>query len=567
MDSWREQFIANNIMNEDNISNFTNMTCEDVIRDLNEQQMENVIQRDDIQEDEEKLISEDNTKGNQDVDISSPASVQTLPLNECCTMSTPSSSPSKQTESPSPPYQIARRKQKQLYSWSVQRKKKNYEQRNESPLRAWQQPSKTDYHNHNRKRSFSRMNGQSLDQGPNKKKQKKIDEYFCDDDLDELISINSQFMNEHFPRIVHNQNIMRQKETESIMMANQQTNALMNDILPTLSNDMEYQGNMNQTMNGENLFDIDLPDFKQLAASDNDNNDQNHNNCKHDHHKLGQSTQAIMDIIEGEVKLANILSEWQSKYQAEDNDSIPILQIGSCNITISKEDLCKLQLFGIGQVNKKWIITRLREYIILIDQHAADERIRVERFTNFIMGNNGPNSYRIMSTKLRNPYEIYIDNQDLETLQRHQQWIRNWGFQYDVMSNDNNIGVGTKIKVYKTPIIYGWTISVDELRELLHNIANMNSNAIQVYIPKCVQRVLASKACRSAIKFGDKLNDKQMSSLLKQLSECKLPFQCAHGRPTLFPIADLNQYDTTFQITHNDNKNVTNKNTAIHQIV
>ena len=249
-----------------------------------------------------------------------------------------------------------------------------------------------------------------------------------------------------------------------------------------------------------------------------------------------------MNIIDGEVKLSNILDKWQSKHQQDDTDSIPIhnVNFSSSNIRISKEDLGKLQLFGTGQIDKKWIVTRLREYIILIDQHAADERIRVERLTEFLMGPNGPNAYRIKSTKLKNPYELFVEYEQLEILEANSKWIRDWGFGYKIMKNDET---RAKIRVFQTPLIFGTAVSVDELRELLVNIGTMHSNAIQTYIPKSIQRVLASKACRSAIKFGDKLNDRQMSCLLKQLSQCRLPFQCAHGRPTLFPIADLKAYD------------------------
>merc|ERR1712087_568776 len=95
---------------------------------------------------------------------------------------------------------------------------------------------------------------------------------------------------------------------------------------------------------------------------------------------------------------------------------------------------------------------------------------------------------------------------------------------------------------FETPLIYGTAVSVDELREIVTNIGCMHANAIKTYVPKSIQRVLASKACRSAIKFGDELDVKQMNCLLKQLAGCRLPFQCAHGRPTLFPIADLKAF-------------------------
>jgi hypothetical protein len=47
-----------------------------------------------------------------------------------------------------------------------------------------------------------------------------------------------------------------------------------------------------------------------------------------------------------------------------------------------------------------------------------------------------------------------------------------------------------------------------------------------------------------AVKFGDPLYLEECEILLKNLSECQVPFQCAHGRPSLVPIVDLQHVHT-----------------------
>lgn len=47
------------------------------------------------------------------------------------------------------------------------------------------------------------------------------------------------------------------------------------------------------------------------------------------------------------------------------------------------------------------------------------------------------------------------------------------------------------------------------------------------------------KACRSAVKFGDKLNLVEQEEILKNLKNCNEPFHCAHGRPTCWLIARI----------------------------
>ena len=60
-----------------------------------------------------------------------------------------------------------------------------------------------------------------------------------------------------------------------------------------------------------------------------------------------------------------------------------------------------------------------------------------------------------------------------------------------------------------------------------------------VALPPPLFSILCSKACHGAIRFGDFLPRRQCIDLMADLALCQLPFQCAHGRPTLFPLIDL----------------------------
>lgn len=51
----------------------------------------------------------------------------------------------------------------------------------------------------------------------------------------------------------------------------------------------------------------------------------------------------------------------------------------------------------------------------------------------------------------------------------------------------------------------------------------------------------SSKACRSAVMFGDPLTPLECELLVHNLTECYLPFQCAHGRPSITPLTVINQ--------------------------
>ncbi|KAJ8086934.1 DNA mismatch repair protein [Marasmius tenuissimus] len=61
------------------------------------------------------------------------------------------------------------------------------------------------------------------------------------------------------------------------------------------------------------------------------------------------------------------------------------------------------------------------------------------------------------------------------------------------------------------------------------------------WCPSHLLELVNSKACRGAIMFNDPLNNEQCERLVQQLSETALPFQCAHGRPSLVPLTNFGQ--------------------------
>uniref|UniRef100_A0A8C8WFE0 MutL homolog 3 n=1 Tax=Panthera leo TaxID=9689 RepID=A0A8C8WFE0_PANLE len=77
------------------------------------------------------------------------------------------------------------------------------------------------------------------------------------------------------------------------------------------------------------------------------------------------------------------------------------------------------------------------------------------------------------------------------------------------------------------------------------------TGGIQGTLPLTVQKVLASQACHGAIKFNDGLSPEESYRLIEALSWCQLPFQCAHGRPSMLPLADIDHLEQEKQIKPN----------------
>jgi len=71
-------------------------------------------------------------------------------------------------------------------------------------------------------------------------------------------------------------------------------------------------------------------------------------------------------------------------------------------------------------------------------------------------------------------------------------------------------------------LIHGETLNTNELIEFLIDLDKTNGSSI----PPAVHRIVTTKACRTAIKFGQPLSIEQCRELLQNLSICQFPFQC-----------------------------------------
>ncbi|KAJ7572555.1 hypothetical protein C8J56DRAFT_989423 [Mycena floridula] len=252
-----------------------------------------------------------------------------------------------------------------------------------------------------------------------------------------------------------------------------------------------------------------------------------------------------------------------------------------------KSDLSNCSV--ISQVDKKFIACLVQRptippSLILIDQHAADERVRVERFLKQIcfgfLHNSERASCNQSSVELRDlspPIPILLTKPEVIRLAVSKEVRRafwNWGFCFSDLSGaaehigdeigDNESGY-FQVSVEKIPEVVGdKLLQGDELRDLVKGFlarletdtplnpknhgmgSEENGNASEFvwlkalrWCPKELLDLINSKACRGAIMFNDPLNREQCERLVSQLTQTAFPFQCAHGRPSLVPLTNL----------------------------
>ena len=161
------------------------------------------------------------------------------------------------------------------------------------------------------------------------------------------------------------------------------------------------------------------------------------------------------------------------------------------------------------QVHDLYIVAQVPSGILLIDQHAAHERIIYEKLR----------SRKANTKNLLFPILYTFEPGELKVFEAYRDLLDSFGFKFRDMS-------GRSIVIEGVPDIYR-SFSRDDFREIL------NSLSIKHHLPERMNELLATMACKAAIKAGKKMSKQEMMQLITDLFACETPFFCPHGRPTM----------------------------------
>ncbi|KAL8655912.1 MAG: hypothetical protein Q9226_002855 [Calogaya cf. arnoldii] len=260
---------------------------------------------------------------------------------------------------------------------------------------------------------------------------------------------------------------------------------------------------------------------------------------------------------------------------------------------LSKTGLLNAKI--VSQVDKKFILV-LTDYVphdghvpkkasvdyqtlALIDQHAADERIRIEALLAELCTPPLPEtlglkpSPGITTTLLPKPIAFQVKAQEHRLFDAHAHHFARWGILYELTKPPEAVSptrsTTTCLKVkYLPPLIAErcrlepkllidllrrevWTREEEGRRTQPSNAApttsdingsNGPSATWLTQLTTCPQGIidmLNSRACRSAIMFNDELTLTECKTLVARLAHCTFPFQCAHGRPSMVPLVTV----------------------------
>ena len=172
----------------------------------------------------------------------------------------------------------------------------------------------------------------------------------------------------------------------------------------------------------------------------------------------------------------------------------------------------------IGQVMSTYLVCQARDKMVLIDQHAAHERIAFQRMMN--QHEKG----QLEVQPLLIPQSIELDAERQAVASESEALLKSCGF---MLQQHND-----KVWMLKTiPAILSGRKTKEILLDLLDEIQTMNKTTP---MDEALESLFSCAACHSVVRAGDALSKEEIGALLKQMDESALGTLCPHGRPVYY---------------------------------
>lgn len=165
------------------------------------------------------------------------------------------------------------------------------------------------------------------------------------------------------------------------------------------------------------------------------------------------------------------------------------------------------------QFRRTYILFEHDDGLVLIDQHSAHERVLYERFMQQVSSGGAP------SQRLLMPETVHLSPADAESLEAHQAAFVRLGFELEPFG-------GHSVIVHAVPSPHR---RFDALRCLRESLATLSGDRGQT-VHAGHELLVATVACKAAVKAGDPLSLEEMQALFRALASTGLPAHDVHGR-------------------------------------
>jgi DNA mismatch repair protein MutL len=174
----------------------------------------------------------------------------------------------------------------------------------------------------------------------------------------------------------------------------------------------------------------------------------------------------------------------------------------------------------LGVLGRLYVLMENKDGLVLVDQHAAHERILFERLRSQ-MEHEGVPMQRLLL-----PLIVQITPKDFDWIITNAVTLEKMGFLLEPFGE-------LTLKIDAIPQFFRVDDPTDAIRSLVDELRSMTSATSRL---RMGEDVIAKTVCRHAIKANDKLRTPEIEQLISDLLGCELPYCCPHGRPTMIQV-------------------------------
>ena len=185
--------------------------------------------------------------------------------------------------------------------------------------------------------------------------------------------------------------------------------------------------------------------------------------------------------------------------------------------------------FALAQLHGVFILAQNAAGLVLVDMHAAHERITYEGLKAAQQGEG------IRSQPLLVPVSLDVSRREADVCEQQQEWFAALGFEVDRMGPE-------RVVVRQVPALLGDADIAALVRDVLSDLLEHGSSQ---RIQDFMNELLSTMACHGSVRANRRLSTDEMNALLRQMESTERSGQCNHGRPTWVQI-DLPELDKLF---------------------
>ena len=208
-----------------------------------------------------------------------------------------------------------------------------------------------------------------------------------------------------------------------------------------------------------------------------------------------------------------------------DSGRLPTPRVDSTDDALAaqrSQQLAVQQQFQIiGVLNKLYVLMENADGLVLVDQHAAHERILFEELRRRMEEHGVP------TQKLLLPHTFDMPPRDGDWIERNISILQKMGIGIE------SFGPGT-FKIDSLPGFLSVSDPAQFMRKVIDDLKSAGSSTSPMRLG---EEMIAKTVCRHAVKANDPLRYPEIEKLIRDLLECDLPYCCPHGRPTMIQIS------------------------------